>query len=299
MINDEIATYIYDMLTKQNIVEHYSDYYSSYVSNTKNLADLIKKYDPDNFETFKKYREKIMKIYRTFVKGNIQTASSIMTNYFFSKDGFAKYCENSMKDCTFYRGRTRENYSENFELALFHIPFNKRELTRNERFSISGFPCLYLADSINCCCSELDNVDIRIAKYTLTKSIRYYDLMDLNYKEEKKINLFYKKTLLVYAMSFVVEDNNTNCFFKTNYVVPQLLTSAISSQLLKKSSSVEKRCIKYRSVKYANGVNYLFIPKSDNKRNKLHDIELMEKFRIEEIDCSVFSCNEKNEEGVL
>lgn len=34
-------------------------------------------------------------------------------------------------------------------LDLFHIPYSKRYLVKNERFSISGQPCLYLATSLN------------------------------------------------------------------------------------------------------------------------------------------------------
>ena len=34
-------------------------------------------------------------------------------------------------------------------IDLFHIPYSERYLVKNERFSISGQPCLYLATSLN------------------------------------------------------------------------------------------------------------------------------------------------------
>ena len=45
----------------------------------------------------------------------------------------------------FYRIRVgnKGNYSRK---DLFHIPMSKRELIRSYRYSISGYPCLYLAN---------------------------------------------------------------------------------------------------------------------------------------------------------
>ena len=48
----------------------------------------------------------------------------------------------------FYRVRSVEGTRKDIESnpdELFHIPLSKKALTNNERFSLAGFPSLYLA----------------------------------------------------------------------------------------------------------------------------------------------------------
>ncbi|MCB0803088.1 MAG: hypothetical protein KDB74_08310 [Flavobacteriales bacterium] len=60
----------------------------------------------------------------------------------------------------FYRVRYLEsNYSLNKE-QLFHIPFELKGKVKTQRYSIPGFPCLYLSDSIYTCWEELKKPDI-------------------------------------------------------------------------------------------------------------------------------------------
>ena len=40
---------------------------------------------------------------------------------------------------------------------IFHVPFEKRRLVGNQRYSIAGLPCLYLRSSLWICWEELDD----------------------------------------------------------------------------------------------------------------------------------------------
>ena len=42
---------------------------------------------------------------------------------------------------------------------MFHIPFEKNYLIKNERFSISGFPSFYLGKSVYVCWEEMGRPD--------------------------------------------------------------------------------------------------------------------------------------------
>src|ERR1035437_2867592 len=42
------------------------------------------------------------------------------------------------------------------EKEMFHVPFEKRGFVSTNRFSISGFPCLYLGRSLQVCYEELN-----------------------------------------------------------------------------------------------------------------------------------------------
>lgn len=51
--------------------------------------------------------------------------------------------------------RIREGNDKNYSRKdLFHIPMDKRHLIKSYRYSIAGYPCLYLADSIELCWFE-------------------------------------------------------------------------------------------------------------------------------------------------
>ncbi|USE03345.1 hypothetical protein JKJ11_18185 [Vibrio sp. SCSIO 43133] len=73
-----------------------------------------------------------------------------------------------------YRIRTgSDSYNSNFDRAdLFHIPFQLNHLIGNNRFSLSGFPCLYLSSSAYGAWEELNRPDIDhcfVSKFDMTK----------------------------------------------------------------------------------------------------------------------------------
>ncbi len=60
-----------------------------------------------------------------------------------------------------YRMRSTNNYRSRIQsLDLFHVPFEKRHLLGNNRFSLSGVPCLYCGSSIYGCWEELDRPNL-------------------------------------------------------------------------------------------------------------------------------------------
>ena len=76
-----------------------------------------------------------------------------------------------------YRGRRNENKERWDKKQLFHVPFGQRGKIGSQRFSILGFPCLYLASSLNCCLGELrDKTPITISAFKLFSKIKVYDL---------------------------------------------------------------------------------------------------------------------------
>jgi hypothetical protein len=83
-----------------------------------------------------------------------------------------------------YRVRSDRAAASNGELSrkdMFHVPFEKRRLVRNQRYSIAGLPCLYLGSSIWICWEEmgrpsLDSLSIsrfRIAEPVVVLDFQY------------------------------------------------------------------------------------------------------------------------------
>ncbi|MDD5007237.1 MAG: hypothetical protein PHU49_03595 [Syntrophorhabdaceae bacterium] len=125
---------------------------------------------------------------------------------------------------------------------IFHIPFEHRYKVSNQRYSINGFPCLYLGSSIYVCWEELNRPnfgDLYISKFKLTT----YNpkILDLTFSakasqsllerfEEK--NAFHewrmyemvdKLILFPLIMSCSIINREKNRVFKEEYIIPQLL----------------------------------------------------------------------------
>lgn len=67
-----------------------------------------------------------------------------------------------------FRGRPSENFLSHWD--MFHIPFNRRFLISNQRYSLVGQPLLYLSTSPYCIYKELNSVDnVQISSFRLNK----------------------------------------------------------------------------------------------------------------------------------
>ena len=158
-----------------------------------------------------------------------------------------------MKEKPYYRMRLADATSLGKE-DIFHLGFSKRAKVNNQRYSIAGLPCLYLANSVFVCWKELNCP-------TLSKTIisrfeqadPYLNILDLDftpYRLQVQLRSFYGAffgkdhpfhssyynlwtgTLvnwpLMVACSLQVREQNEP--FKQEYIVPQLLLQWIMRQ---------------------------------------------------------------------
>lgn len=306
------------ILDIENVVllDNYNSFYKVYFSNTKNVYSMIKNSTlilDDSFrmefaEQYNKLRNNILEIYRYYVKGDILRASTKMNNILFRREyngkKFYKYFLASNGKDILYRCRQGNSVEvkdilKNIHDKMFHIAFNKRNLIGNCRFSISGFPCLYLGSSVECCKKEIGiekGKDQVICSYRFRGNFPYYDLTlnSNNVSNIEDLKIYLLKSLIVQAVSYTIDpvikkqrekqepesDLNKKSFL-TYYVIPQLITAAIASRGVK---TRETQCIRYRSVKFLNNCNqynYVFIPRIRNfKTNQYYDEDLYEKFEI-------------------
>lgn len=105
---------------------------------------------------------------------------------------------------------------------MFHIPYEKRYLVGNQRFSLSGLPCLYLGGSSYICWEELGRKDLNSTNYcgySLKKNINMFDF--LLPTEIKNIHQI-RRIVLILACSLTA---NRDSLFKTRvYSIPKHLT---------------------------------------------------------------------------
>lgn len=166
---------------------------------------------------------------------------------------------------------------------IFHVPFEKRKLVQNQRYSIAGLPCLYFGSSLWICWEELGRPDLNatfLSRFRLTEAIKVLDLQlaplrawelykDIRVGQlaqsprvgelMKRYDDDFISSYVIYwpliaACSIRVEDRNGSFF--PQYIVPQLLLQWVTKEK-------EVNGIRYFSTRalesdwYAN-VNYVF-----------------------------------------
>jgi len=133
---------------------------------------------------------------------------------------------------------------------MFHIPYDKRNKIGNQRYSVSGMPCLYLASSSYVCWEELGRVDFQSCNfcgYTNKTEVPFYDFAlpsaITQLSDIKRVCI-----ILACSLSAVRES-----LFKEEYILPQCLLQAL---ILKHHYfHLDKRLfgIRYLSVHALNG----------------------------------------------
>lgn len=145
----------------------------------------------------------------------------------------------------FFRARvTAEPDQYLGKMEMFHVPFNKRYNLRNERFSLTGQPILYLGNSIPDLLEEMgissDDQEamkcIRISSFEFTEpNMRVYDLRcnieeTLKHSENKFTKQDFYRNLLSFICGFQKRRELADSAFKEEYAIPQML-----AQVLKKN----------------------------------------------------------------
>lgn len=143
-----------------------------------------------------------------------------------------------------YRLRLESSYVPD-AAGMFHIPFDRRYLVGNQRFSISGYPCLYAASSVCLAYQELRNpgwtsslyaaklraVDNVIGQLVLLDLRNHVNEMrqrhlDKPHSYDGQLMKFFATWPLVMATSVPVRDSDR---FHEEYVIPQLVLEWVNN----------------------------------------------------------------------
>ena len=224
----------------------------------------------------------------------------------------------------FFRIRAVDERSQAIESnpdELFHIPMSKRAYSSNERFSLAGFPCLYLSTMLPLAWQECNypkkyyyseyqylwdvdqngkvNVDKEVKLLALYSPIELKTwgyTVKYNHFEiwNEVVGRYLKMYPLILACSFINQSGNTP--YKQEYIIPQMLM-----QWVKRNADVVKG-IEYFScvdmsfdnskwcannivlpafAPYESGVSRLLKEKFTWTKPKFHEIPIISKSKTE------------------
>ncbi|MBW4890192.1 RES family NAD+ phosphorylase [Mucilaginibacter sp. HMF5004] len=181
----------------------------------------------------------------------------------------------------FYRIRC---YKENFPIAIedfFHIPFEKRGLVKTQRFSIPGFPSLYLGSSIYLCWEELNRPNInefQAVRVRNTSDLRILDLSPPN-MYVRSDGLYDYLMIWPLVMCCSVKVRNQDDTFKPEYIIPQLLLQWVREMSGIDGIAYQTTHMDFRTTLSRGDFINIVLPVKDNKSRGLCD-SLKEKFEM-------------------
>lgn len=200
----------------------------------------------------------LISIYTKWISGNAYSAIKELDELLkkFELIESEKYGIN-INNKIFYRGRKTAKNSIFNCYDMFHIPYDKRYLVRNQRYSLSGYPLLYLNASINGVLAELGALETELENYSFSsfyfnKKYNIYSLLnpfkeylESEYKpkqklivknfstSQKELTRRLLKLILVSVCSFSkrmqyseLEKLGMSIFYE-EYVIPQALTQVL------------------------------------------------------------------------
>jgi hypothetical protein len=187
----------------------------------------------------------------------------------------------------FYRARPDKEVI--FETKdLFHIDFKLRTLVSTNRYSIPGFPTLYLGDSSYVCWEEFNKPKFKnlwFSRFQNRENLKVIEILLLNdflKKIEQDFSDSFKSAhILRYLVSFpltlasTIKVKNSQHNFKPEYIIPQMLLEYVISNKEIDGIKFPSTKVKYSSLTNVNSYNYVFPVKTNKKEglcNRLKDL---------------------------
>lgn len=255
------------------VINNDNEYVSALESKLKSLIDNFEfcGADSDIIEIAKDTCRKIINSIDLYYKGDIVDAQTIINELINSFDddsyaitginnsiAFPGFSQENL-EVQFFRARLSEKVEGYKANEMLHIPFNKREIIKSQRFSIPGLPCLYLGNTTYDCWIELGrpadymfNVSPALLDNTqkvlnLAVSIRYFyeyltpkDTCDVAEMKKEMLTLL-KLVILNICTSYRVINDDRN--FKSEYIVSQMIMLACKRRGLDGIAYFSKRII--------------------------------------------------------
>lgn len=129
-----------------------------------------------------------------------------------------------------YRMRKGKIDMANPQGELFHVPYHLRHLVATARYSIPGYPAMYIAGSLETAWSEMDSPsfdDMTYAKMRFKDEVKF---IDLAYPISENPQIWEYYSLFIFyplLMACMVHVKYPNAPFKIEYSLPQLMLTII------------------------------------------------------------------------
>lgn len=191
-----------------------------------------------------------------------------------------------------YRLRKEKGAYSLTQKELFHIPFHQREKVATQRYSIPGFPSLYVANSVYVAWEELGRPtpdQVQACRIVNKNTITYFDLTtdiylgDMNVINSLKPEDLWKH-LIVWPLiaSCSVKVLNREASFKPEYIIPQLVLQIVRNEKKWDGIRFNSTHIDLNKMKKAKGSFYNYVLPVKENKNEGYCSKLIDLFDMTE-----------------
>lgn len=204
------------------------------------IITAISNVPKETFENLGNFWVIIKECYNLHQEGLLADATQLFYDKIYSNKAFIDAYELLPKSKLF-RLRTSEYGGLFSKEGMFHIPFDKRHLVSNNRFSVYGFPSLYLGESTYICWEEMGNPNFDTCNISMFSNNQTLSVINLSpIMEDFDIN-----RILKYPLAYVclLGARHHDSPFKEEYVIPQILMQCL---LIDNKANSQTSCVGIR-----------------------------------------------------
>ncbi len=241
MTKDEFFNKISDNLPiereSDDFIKDINKVYHDYITDISNLdADA---FSDENCKTTviqktKKHVSVINEALKQYFGGCHGEAFSTIKTHLLNRDdtiglkqiGIGKTKETNM---FFFRARMNDGTIKTCD-DMFHIPNTQREIIKTQRFSVPGYPCLYLGNTVYDCWEEMGRPsfdEMFFSGYYVVKEFKVYDLRKPKIEDFEKDIIVETLERLVFVIACQFKVKYVDAPFKPEYIIPQLLLELV------------------------------------------------------------------------
>lgn len=220
----------------KDFFQTFSDHIQTYIKKCNTIESLV---SSSFMDTLNEICESVLDIIASSISGYpadaYQKTVNLMNTLLKNLEATHLFLDNKLKERSFYRVTKVKEAKVYKRDRIFHVPFNMRSKMKTFRFSIPGYPGLYLCDNLYLALNETEinscNEKAIAARFKLSdpKRVRILDLgnrpIDIFNISEGDESL-YDDYILLYpllsACSYIRIDREAH--YSQEYMVPQLIT---------------------------------------------------------------------------
>lgn len=181
----------------------------------------------DVFRDIDALSDLVIKVLTVSYKNYHDEAYQKLKDFFEADDGFyiKMLPQLHIERLICYRMRTGD-YALSSEGELFHVPFEKRHLISSQRYSMPGYPMLYLAGSLFTAWCEMDKPELERMSFAGFQFKENALFVDLGYPYEPQSIWEWYSLFVMYPllMACMVRVKYPSAPYKPEYIMPQLMT---------------------------------------------------------------------------
>lgn len=228
----------YILIQLDNILSNLLIYTSDGVSYCNGTETFEVPYKGDNANkgigvVIQRTAENAKTIIRCYLSGDFNQCNKIMDEWWenqFKNNRHGLPATSITPNDYLYRIRINDIVGRKARRAdLFHVPFQHRGKISTNRYSVLGYPCLYLGRSIYTCWEESHRPALNnfyVSAFKLSESIDIMYLLDFRLIRKSFRNIYDFKRYLCNLPMIIACSLRVNTYsdkFKPEYILPQLL----------------------------------------------------------------------------